>query len=103
MKVIPTAGKIAVKELEEPGSGNAVSRTYSHQTGSLLSQPVSPGGGKLCKCEVLEVGPTPKGFDPPGVKKGDVVLVRDYAGDEVEVDGEDICLISPYDIVGKVE
>jgi co-chaperonin GroES (HSP10) len=101
MKVTPTAGRIAVKELEEPGSGNAVSRTYSHQTGQLQSEPGE--GGKLCKCEVLEVGPTPKGFDPPGVKKGGVVLVRDYAGDEVEVDGEDICLISPYDIVGKVE
>jgi co-chaperonin GroES (HSP10) len=98
VKLKPTAGRIAVKELDE-GAGNAKTHTYS-PTGTLQSE---PGGGELCKCEVLEVGPTPKGFTPPGVKKGDVVLVRETAGDEVEVDGEDVCIISPYDIVAKVE
>ena len=98
MKLKPTAGRIAVKELEE-GVGNAKTHTYS-PSGSLQSE---PGGGGLCKCEVLEVGPTPKGSMPAGVKKGDVVLVRETAGDEVEVDGEDVCIISPYDIVAKVE
>jgi co-chaperonin GroES (HSP10) len=97
----PTTGRIVVKEVEKPAPG-IESRNYHQATGQIMSQPAT-AGGELCQCEVLEVGPTQKGGQEPGVKKGDVVLVHDYAGDEVEVDGEEVCIISPWDIVAKVE
>lgn len=57
--------------------------------------------------EVMATGPG-KRLDsgeiaPMSVKVGDKVVFRKYSPDEIEVDGEDVLVISESDIVGILE
>ncbi len=57
--------------------------------------------------EVIAVGPGKRlesgEIAPMSVKVGDKVVFRKYSPDEIEVDGEDVLVISESDIVGILE
>ncbi|MBI4122380.1 MAG: co-chaperone GroES [Parcubacteria group bacterium] len=57
--------------------------------------------------EVIAVGPGKRlesgEIAPMSVKVGDKVVFRKYSPDEIEVDGEEVLVISESDIVGILE
>ena len=57
--------------------------------------------------EVIAVGPGKRlesgEIAPMSVKVGDKVVFRKYSPDEIEIDGEDVLVISESDIVGILE
>ena len=57
--------------------------------------------------EVLATGPGKRlesgEISPMSVKVGDKVVFRKYSPDEIEVDGEEVLVISESDIVGILE
>jgi len=42
-------------------------------------------------------------FTPPSVEPGDVVMIPEYRGDEVKINGEDFILLREEDILAKIE
>ena len=61
---------------------------------------------KPLEAEVVVAGPGKVGEDgkvvPVEVKKGDRVLIGQYAGTDVEVDGEEFVIVSQEDILGII-
>jgi chaperonin GroES len=58
------------------------------------------------EAEVIVVGPGKVNDDgklvPVDVKKGDRVLIGQYAGTDVEVDGEEVVIVRQDDILGVI-
>jgi chaperonin GroES len=95
MKVVPLNDKIVVKrvEAEEKTAGGIVlpdTAKEKPRQGKVLSV----GEGKL-----LDNGKRA----PFQVKEGDRVLFSSYAGNEVNIDGEDLLVMSEDDILAVVE
>jgi chaperonin GroES len=95
MKVVPLNDKIVVKrvEAEEKTAGGIVlpdSAKEKPRQGKVLSI----GDGKL-----LENGKRA----PFQIKEGDRVLFSSYAGNEVNIDGEDLLVMSEDDILAVIE
>jgi chaperonin GroES len=95
MKVVPLNDKIVVKRLEaeEKTSGGIVlpdTAKEKPRQGKILSV----GDGKM-----LENGKRAS-FQ---VKEGDRVLFASYAGNEVNIDGEELLIMSEDDILAVVD
>jgi chaperonin GroES len=95
MKVVPLNDKIVVKrvEAEEKTAGGIVlpdTAKEKPRQGKVLSI----GEGKL-----LDSGKRA----PFQVKEGDRVLFSSYAGNEVNIDGEELLVMSEDDILAVVE
>jgi chaperonin GroES len=95
MKVVPLNDKIVVKrvEAEEKTAGGIVlpdTAKEKPRQGKVLSI----GEGKL-----LDNGKRA----PFQVKEGDRVLFSSYAGNEVNIDGEELLVMSEDDILAVVE
>jgi chaperonin GroES len=95
MKVVPLNDKIVVKrvEAEEKTAGGIVlpdTAKEKPRQGKVLSV----GEGKL-----LENGKRA----PFQVKEGDRVLFSSYAGNEVNIDGQDLLVMSEDDILAVIE
>lgn len=62
---------------------------------------------KLNEGKVIAVGPGARATDgsviPPSVKQGDDVLLPEYGGSKVVVDGKDLFLYRDDDLLGKIE
>jgi chaperonin GroES len=95
MKLRPLHDKVLVKrtEEEETSSGGII------LSGSAKEKP-SQG-------EVIAVGPGKKldsgDVTPVNVKPGDIVIFRQYGGNEIKLDGEDYLILGESDIFGIVE
>jgi chaperonin GroES len=95
MKVVPLNDKIVVKrvEAEEKTAGGIVlpdTAKEKPRQGKVLSI----GEGKL-----LDNGKRA----PFQVKEGDRVLFSSYAGNEVNIDGEDLLVMAEDDILAVIE
>jgi chaperonin GroES len=95
MKVVPLNDKIVVKrvEAEEKTAGGIVlpdTAKEKPRQGKVLSI----GEGKL-----LENGKRA----PFQVKEGDRVLFSSYAGNEVNIDGEDLLVMAEDDILAVID
>ncbi len=95
MKVVPLNDKIVVKRLEaEDKTAGGILLPDSAKEKPRQGKVLSIGDGKL-----LENG-TRAAFQ---VKEGDRVLFTSYAGNEVNIDGEDYLIMSEDDILAVVD
>ena len=90
MSLKPLADRVVIKadEAEETTKSGLIIASENKE---------KPQSGK-----VLEVGPGKMGKDgkllPMPVKKGDHVVYGKYAGNEIEVDGEELLIVNADDI-----
>ena len=95
MKVVPLNDKIVVKRLEaEEKTAGGIVLPDAAKEKPRQGKVLSVGEGKL-----LESGKRAK-FQ---VKEGDRVLFSSYAGNEVQVDGEEYLIMSEDDILAIVD
>ena len=95
MKVVPLNDKIVVKRLEaEEKTAGGIVLPDTAKEKPRQGKVLSVGEGKL-----LESG----GRAAFQVKEGDRVLFSSYAGNEVNVDGEEYLILSEEDILAVVE
>lgn len=95
MKVVPLNDKIVVKRLEaEDKTAGGILLPDSAKEKPKQGKILSLGDGKL-----LETGKRAK-FQ---VKEGDRVLFTAYAGNEVNVDGEEFLIMSEDDILAVLD
>lgn len=94
MKVKPLGSKVFIKPLKE-----------EEKTKSGIYLPDS-AKEKPKQAEVLAVGEG-KYIDgklsPLSVKVGDIVLTKEWGGDEIKIDGETYKIVDEDDIIGIVE
>ncbi len=95
MKVVPLNDKLVVKRLEaEDKTAGGILLPDSAKEKPKQGKILSLGDGKL-----LETGKR-AGFQ---VKEGDRVLFSAYAGNEVNVDGEEYLIMSEDDILAVLD
>lgn len=95
MKVVPLNDKIVVKRLEaEEKTAGGILLPDTAKEKPKQGKVLSVGDGKL-----LETGKRAS-FQ---IKEGDRVLFSSYAGNEVNVDGEELLIMSEDDILAVVE
>ena len=95
MKVVPLNDKIVVKRLEaEERTAGGIVLPDSAKEKPKQGKVLSLGDGKL-----LESGKR-AAFQ---VKEGDRVLFTSYAGSEVNVDGEELLIMTEEDILAVVD
>jgi len=95
LKVRPLGDKLFVQPIEEAA-----------KTKSGLYLPES-AKEKPKTAKVLAVGEGKKSADgklqPMSVKVGDVLLIKEWGGDEIKLDGETYKIIDEADVLGIVE
>ena len=95
MKVVPLNDKIVVKRLEaEEKTAGGIVLPDTAKEKPRQGKVLSIGEGKL-----LDNGKRA----PFQVKEGDRVLFSSYAGNEVNIDGEELLVMSEDDILAVVE
>ena len=95
MKVVPLNDKIVVKRVEaEDKTAGGIVLPDSAKEKPRQGKVLSIGDGKL-----LENGKRA----PFQIKEGDRVLFSSYAGNEVNIDGEDLLVMSEDDILAVIE
>ena len=95
MKVVPLNDKIVVKRLEaEDKTAGGIVLPDTAKEKPKQGKVLSLGDGKL-----LDTGERAR-FQ---VKEGDRVLFTSYAGNEVNVDGDELLIMSEDDILAVVE
>ena len=95
MKVVPLNDKIVVKRVEaEDRTAGGIVLPDTAKEKPKQGKVLSLGDGKL-----LDNGKRA----PFQVKEGDRVLFSSYAGNEVNIDGEDLLVMSEDDILAVVE
>jgi chaperonin GroES len=95
MKVVPLNDKIVVKRVEaEDKTAGGIVLPDAAKEKPRQGKVLSVGEGKL-----LDNGKRA----PFQVKEGDRVLFSSYAGNEVNIDGEDLLVMSEDDILAVVE
>ena len=90
MKIVPLAGYVVVKRLEE------ASQTPS---GIILTDSAKE---KPQRGTVVAVGPG-KAEQSAQVKEGQVVLFKKYGPTEVEIEGEELLLLEEEDVLAIIE
>ena len=94
MKLKPLADRVVVKPLEQETKTKAgliipdTAKEKSHQ-GKIIAA----GEGKIVEGKLM----------PLTVKVGDVVLYKEYGGDELKLDGEQVVILEEKDILGIIE
>ncbi len=95
MKVVPLNDKIVVKRVEaEDKTAGGIVLPDTAKEKPRQGKVLSVGEGKL-----LDSGKRA----PFQVKEGDRVLFSSYSGNEVNIDGEDLLVMSEDDILAVVE
>jgi len=95
MKVVPLNDKIVVKRVEaEDKTAGGIVLPDTAKEKPRQGKVLSVGEGKL-----LDTGKRA----PFQVKEGDRVLFSSYAGNEVNIDGEELLVMSEDDILAVVE
>ncbi|MBO7453678.1 MAG: co-chaperone GroES [Clostridiales bacterium] len=94
MTVKPLGDKVVIKKLQaEETTKSGIVLTSSAQEKPQIAEIIAVGpGGKVDGVDIkMEV------------KKGQKVIVRDYAGTTVKIDGEEIIIVRQDDILAIVE
>ncbi len=94
MKIKPLADRVVLKPQEEESktkSGIIIPDTAKEK--SQKGKVLSVGPGKFSKGEIV----------PLSVKVGDIVLYKEYGGEEIKMDGEDVVIIKEEDILAIIE
>ena len=95
MKIHPLGDRILIKRLEEE----------EQVSGGLIIPDTAKE--KPQEAEVVAVGPGRRGDDGDliamDVQPGQKILVGKYAGNEIEVDGEEYVILSEDDVLGILE
>jgi len=94
MKLKPLADRLVVKPLEQESktkSGIIIPDTAKEK--SQKGKVISTGPGKFKNGELI----------PLTVKTGDVVLYKEYGGDEIKLDGEDVIILKEEDVLAIIE
>ena len=95
MKIHPLSDRILIKRLEEE----------EQVSGGIIIPDTAKE--KPQEAEVVAVGPGRRGDDGDliamDVQPGQRVLVGKYAGNEIEVDGEEYVILSEDDVLGILE
>lgn len=94
MNLKPLGDRVIVKPLEEEAKT---------KSGIIIPDTAKE---KSRRAEVLAVGEG--AYDdgkliPMQVKKGDVVICREYAGDEFKIEGEKVLIVKQEDIIAIIE
>lgn len=94
MKIQPLADRVVVKPLEQESktkSGIIIPDTAKEksQKGKVLTK----GPGKYEDGKQV----------PLSVKIGDIVLYKEYGGDEIKLDGEQVMILKEEDILAIIE
>ncbi len=94
MQIQPLADRVVVKPLEQESktkSGIIIPDTAKEksQKGKVLAK----GPGKYEEGKLV----------PLSVKIGDVVLYKEYGGDEIKLDGEEVMILKEEDILAILE
>ena len=93
IKLKPLADRLVVKPLEQESktkSGIIIPDTAKEK--SQKGKVISVGPGKFKNGELI----------PLTIKVGDVVLYKEYGGDEVKLDGEDVMILKEEDILAVI-
>ncbi|HCK11669.1 MAG: co-chaperone GroES [Gemmatimonadetes bacterium] len=95
MKIHPLGDRILIKRLEEE----------EQVSGGIIIPDTAKE--KPQEAEVVAVGPGRRGDDGDliamDVQPGQKILVGKYAGNEIEVDGEEYVILSEDDVLGILE
>lgn len=94
MKLKPLADRVVVKPLEQvtkTKSGLIIPDTAKEK--SHQGKIIAVGEGRLIDGKIV----------PLTVKVGDVVLYKEYGGDEIKLDGEEVVILEEKDILGILE
>jgi len=94
MKIQPLADRIIVKPIEQESktkSGIIIPSTAKEK--SQKGKVVAVGKGKYEDGNLV----------PPQVKVGDMVLYREYGGEELKLDGENVMILKEEDILAILE
>lgn len=94
MKIQPLADRVVVKPLEQESktkSGIIIPDTAKEK--SQKGKIVAVGKGKFKDGKLV----------PLSVKVGDVVLYKEYGGDEFKLDGEEVVVLKEEDILAIIE
>lgn len=94
MKIQPLADRVVVKPLEEESktkAGIIIPDTAKEK--SQKGKVIAKGTGKYDDGKLV----------PLSVKIGDVVLYKEYGGDEFKLDGEKVVILKEEDILAIVE
>ena len=94
MKIRPLADRVVVKPVEQESKTKSgiiipdTAKEKSHKGKIIATGPGSFDDGKLV---------------PMQVKVGDVVLYKEYGGDEIKLDGEEVIVLKEEDIIAVIE
>ena len=92
----PLSDRVLIKSVEQD--------TVS--AGGIYIPPTAQGKEATVQGRVLAVGPgraSTKGeLMPMTVKEGDIVVFSKYAGQEIQVDGDDCLLVKESDVLGVI-
>ncbi len=94
MQIQPLADRVVVKPLEEESktkSGIIIPDTAKEK--SQKGKVIAKGPGKFDDGKLV----------PLSVKIGDVVLYKEYGGDEFKLDGEKVMILKEEDILAIIE
>lgn len=94
MKLKPLGARVVIKQLEEESktkSGLIIPDTAKEK--SRRGEVVAVGEGEYDDGRLI----------PMQVKIGDFVIYREYAGDEIKLDGEKVLILKEEDIIAIIE
>lgn len=94
MKIEPLADRVVVKPVEKESktkSGIIIPDTAKEK--SHQGKVIAVGKGKVVEGQIV----------PPEVKVGDMVLYREYGGEEIKLDNEDVVILKEEDILAIIQ
>jgi len=94
MKIQPLADRVVVKPLEQESktkSGIIIPDTAKEK--SHKGKVIAVGKGKYEDGKLV----------PLSLKLGDIVLYKEYGGDELKLDGEEVIILKEEDILAIIE
>lgn len=94
MKIKPLADRVVVKPLaEETKTKSGIIIPDTAKEKSHRGEVIAVGEGKYDDGKL----------NPTSVKTGDVVLYKEYSGDEFKLDGEEVIILKEEDIIAVIE
>ena len=94
MKIKPLGDKVFLQPLkEEEKTKSGLYLPDSAKEKPKQAKVLAVGEGKYIEGKLM----------PPAVKVGDTVLIKEWGGDEIKVDGETYKIVEESDILGIIE
>eukprot|EP01129_Flabellula_baltica_P001381 TRINITY_DN1126_c0_g1_i1.p1 TRINITY_DN1126_c0_g1~~TRINITY_DN1126_c0_g1_i1.p1 ORF type:complete len:139 (+),score=49.83 TRINITY_DN1126_c0_g1_i1:44-418(+) len=95
-RLVPTFDRVVVRRQKKPA-----------KTVGGVILPETKTAEKTREAEVIAVGPGHRDYDgkysPLGLNVGDIVLLPEFGGDEVELNGEKLTIFREDEIIGRIE